>query len=72
MKRWRFQDLKSSINSLTTAMHLVKAMIDEALAQTRVTEIILNIVEKIYKTLRKVFKISVLIPILTMNLYVLV
>ena len=42
-----FQDLKSLIAPLTTGMHLGKAMTTGAQAQTRVTKIILNIVEKV-------------------------
>ena len=51
LRKWKFQDLKSPINSLTTAMHKVKAMTDEAQAPTRVTWITLNIVEKNTQTI---------------------
>ena len=64
-----FQDLKIPINSMTTVIHLVKAMTAEA------NEGCLDNIghsRKQLKNTQKGFKPSALLPILTINLYVLV
>ena len=58
LKRWMFQNLRNSGNPLKIALHTVKAITAKVEAQTWITLVNLNKVEKIKKTFRKLVSLS--------------